>query len=48
MKPKKESKKQHRDMPTDPEELAKAMFREADKKFEGFPTKFQRQSKSKT
>lgn len=37
-----------RDMPTDPKELAKAMFRTADEKFTGFPTKFQRQSKSKT
>ena len=48
MKPKKESKKQHQDMPTDPKDLAKTMFRAADKKFEGFQTKFQRQSKSKT
>ena len=48
MKPKKESKKQHQDMPTDPKDLAKAMIRAADKKFESFQTKFQKQSKSKT
>ena len=47
MKPKKESKKQHQDMPTDPKDLAKAMFRAADKKFEGFQTKFQRQKQIK-
>ena len=48
MKPKKESKKHHQDIPTDPKDLAKAMFRAADRKFQYFHTNFQRQSKSKT